>query len=97
MLIRIVKMSFRPEEVDNFLQIFSEIKHKIIARKGCTKLDLYQDKDNTNIFFTYSFWNSKADLEDYRNSELFISVWAKTKVLFNDKPEAWSVKEVDSV
>ena len=33
------------------------------------------------------------DLENYRNSALFKNVWAKTKVLFNDKPQAWSVNK----
>ncbi|MFT5673230.1 MAG: hypothetical protein ACI9JT_001876, partial [Polaribacter sp.] len=31
------------------------------------------------------------DLENYRNTDLFKDVWAKTKVFFNDKPLAWSV------
>ena len=49
------------------------------------------DKTNPEIFFTYSYWENKQDLENYRNSELFKDVWAKTKVFFNDKPLAWSV------
>ncbi|MFZ0490789.1 MAG: antibiotic biosynthesis monooxygenase, partial [Salegentibacter sp.] len=36
----------------------------------------------------------EAALENYRNSELFKEVWAKTKVFFNDRPEAWSVDKV---
>lgn len=94
MLIRIVKMSFKPEETTRFLEIFSENKKKISNRPGCTKLELYRDNTNTNIFFTYSFWNKTADLENYRNSALFKGVWAETKVLFNDKPEAWSVERI---
>ena len=33
----------------------------------------------------------------YRNSELFKSIWAETKVFFNDKPLAWSVDKVVSL
>jgi heme-degrading monooxygenase HmoA len=42
--------------------------------------------------FTVSIWESEDDLNAYRNSELFENTWAKTKVLFNDKPEAWSLE-----
>ncbi len=44
------------------------------------------------VLFTYSHWESEAALETYRHSELFAEVWAATKVLFNAKPEAWSVQ-----
>ena len=54
-------------------------------------LELYQDKTNLEIFFTYSHWEKEQNLEDYRNSDLFKNVWATTKTFFNDKPEAWSL------
>ena len=90
-------MSFAKENVDAFLKNFNENKEKIRAVEGCEFLQLLKDKDNTNIFFSYSFWNRQEDLDNYRKSELFKSVWAKTKVLFNDKPEAWSVEKVVSL
>jgi heme-degrading monooxygenase HmoA len=58
---------------------------------------LYQDKNNPSIFFTYSFWETEQDLENYRQSALFDDVWTFTKKLFNDKPEAWSVNKVISL
>lgn len=90
-------MSFAKENVAAFLENFNENKEKIRAVEGCEFLQLLKDKDNTNIFFSYSFWNKQEDLDNYRKSELFKSVWAKTKVLFNDKPEAWSVEKVVSL
>jgi len=84
-------MSFQTDKIELFLTNFNENKDKIRSTKGCELLELYRDKKNTNIFFTYSYWQSEDDLENYRNSELFKNVWAKTKVLFNDKPVAWSV------
>ena len=59
---------------------------------GCKHVELMQDINNPTIFFTFSIWENPSDLEAYRQSELFKGVWAKTKVLFGDKPEAWSVK-----
>lgn len=90
-------MSFAKENVDTFLENFDRNKEKIRAVNGCEFLQLLRDKDNTNQFFTYSFWNKQADLENYRQSELFKSVWAKTKVLFDEKPQAWSVEKIVSL
>jgi quinol monooxygenase YgiN len=91
MFVRIVKMSFHQEHIATFLSIFEEKKQFIRASEGCNLLELYQDKNNPDLFFTYSYWNTAQDLENYRNSALFKDVWAKTKALFNAKPEAWSV------
>ncbi|MBJ2172643.1 antibiotic biosynthesis monooxygenase [Aureibaculum sp. A20] len=92
MLIRIVKLSFEEEKISKFLSTFNAHKEQIKKFKGCTHLELLRDKNNSNIFFTYSYWNNEQDLENYRNSDLFNNVWAQTKVLFNNRPEAWSVE-----
>ena len=91
MFIRIVKMSFHPKYIDQFQKIFDEKKTSIKAYKGRNLLELYQDNKNPEIFFTYSYWEQEKDLESYRNSLLFKNIWAKTKLLFNDRPLAWSV------
>lgn len=97
MFIRIVKMTFQEDKVNDFLANFHGHKHLIRAVHGCTKLELYQDKNNSSIFFTYSFWDSEHDLEVYRNSDLFNKVWSKTKILFDVKPEAWSVDTLETL
>ena len=91
MFVRIVKMSFEASNIETFLQNFNNNKEKIRNTKGCRLLELYRDKKEPTLFFTYSYWESEQDLENYRNSELFKTVWAKTKILFNKKSEAWSV------
>jgi heme-degrading monooxygenase HmoA len=97
MLIRIVKMSFHEENIPAFLENFEIMKDKIRNAPGNRFLELYQDKNNPCIFFTYSFWKTEGDLENYRKSALFDSVWTFTKKLFNDKPEAWSVDRLVSL
>lgn len=97
MFVRIVKMSFHPEYIDQFLANFEKKREFIRKSPGCRLLELYRGKQDTNIFFTYSYWDQEEDLENYRNSDLFKGVWAETKVLFNDKPEAWSVDKVVSM
>jgi len=97
MFIRIVKMSFKEESIDAFLETFSKKKERIRNFEGCRFLELYRDKTDTNIFFTYSYWDSEANLENYRHSDLFKTVWSKTKPMFNNKPQAWSVDKVVSL
>ncbi|WP_406684017.1 antibiotic biosynthesis monooxygenase [Seonamhaeicola sp. MEBiC1930] len=97
MFVRIVKMGFHEENIDKFLTNFNENKAKIRNFEGCKFLELYRDKHNPNIFFTYSYWESETDLERYRQSELFINVWNKTKLLFSTKPEAWSVDKLETL
>lgn len=90
-------MSFHPQHVTAFLENFEEVKHKIRGSEGNNLLELYRDKNNSNIFFTYSYWETEQHLENYRHSELFNEVWSFTKKLFNDKPEAWSVDSLVSL
>ena len=97
MFVRIVKMSFAEENIPAFLENFEIVKDKIRNTAGNRFLELYQDKNNKRIFFTYSYWETEEDLENYRKSELFTEVWAFTKKLFNDKPEAWSVDKLVSL
>lgn len=93
MIIRIVKMTFKPEYINDFKAIFEASKEKIKSQKGCNYLSLLQDKNNTSVFFTYSYWDNEAYLNHYRNSDLFGQVWPKTKALFAQKPEAWTVEQ----
>lgn len=97
MFVRIVKMGFHEDKVDAFLDNFEEVKQNIRNFPGNRFLELYRDKNDPTIFFTYSYWETEADLENYRKSELFIEVWAFTKQLFRQKAEAWSVDKLVSL
>ena len=97
MFVRIVKLIIKAEEISSFKTMFDEKKALIRNFPGCQFLELYQDKNNKEIFFTYSYWDSEDDLNNYRHSDLFKSVWSKTKPLFNAKPEAWSVNKLASL
>ena len=97
MLVRIVKMTFSADRIDEFKTRFDSIKHKIIEFDGCDFLELYQDKNDSSIFFTYSHWRSEEDLDYYRNSDFFKEVWGHTKKMFSKKPEAWSVDKIVSL
>jgi (4S)-4-hydroxy-5-phosphonooxypentane-2,3-dione isomerase len=94
MIVRIVKLSFHQEYIPAFLENFEKMKLHIRSAKGNQFLELYQDVNNKNVFFTYSYWESEEDLNNYRKSALFDEIWTFTKKLFNDKPEAWSVEKL---
>lgn len=95
MFVRIVKMKFTKENISLFKGVFDKNMATIRSFEGCSFLELYQDKHDETIFFTYSYWDKEEDLEAYRNSDFFKSVWSKTKVLFSAKPEAWSVNKIE--
>ena len=95
MLLRIVKMEFAPEKVEEFMHLFTATRSKIASFEGCKSLQLLNDVQSPNVFFTHSTWESEKHLENYRNSELFKDTWAKTKALFGGKPQAWSLRNVE--
>ena len=95
MITRIVRMEFQPEKVDAFLEIFNENKKMIRHFPGVHHLELHRDLNQQNVFYTYSLWDNQEALDAYRHSELFGSVWPRTKALFAKKPQAFSlVKEM---
>jgi heme-degrading monooxygenase HmoA len=94
MITRIVKMTFREEEVNAFQNLFEERKHLIRNFVGCTHLELWQDKANPSIFFTYSHWDTEEHLNTYRTSPFFADTWTLTKQKFAAKAEAWTVEQV---
>lgn len=90
MIIRLVHMHFQPDKLNEFFAIFESSKGKIAQFDGCLKLELLQSTSNPTQLTTHSIWKSDAHLEKYRESELFKSTWAKTKVLFSEKANAVS-------
>lgn len=93
MLIRIVRMHFHPENVDEFLEIFQLNKERIRHFSGCIHLELLKDTNHPTIYTTLSHWNGPDDLENYRKSELFRTVWGQVKPLFSDRSHAFSLEK----
>ncbi|MBM1106816.1 antibiotic biosynthesis monooxygenase [Aurantibacter crassamenti] len=94
MLVRIVKLTFEIEYIPDFLQIFEVHKESIKDFEGFISLELYQDKSNPQVFFTYSHWDDESALNNYRNSEYFKAIWSRTKLFFADTPEVWSLDKL---
>jgi len=94
MLIRIVRMTFDPARVADFLTIFRASEPLIRQQPGCRHLELWQDADNPSIYCTHSHWETPAALDAYRQSALFGEVWPATKRLFAAPPYAFSSQMV---
>ena len=90
-ILRIVKMEFQLEAVEGFYALFFEIRPRIEAMPGCQKVEMLTSADHPQLRTTLSWWTSQDDLNAYRKSALFGSIWPKTKALFANKPVAWSV------
>ena len=98
MIVRVVKMEFKDECVNEFIALFEDKKEKIRSFPGCQYLELLQGLDaKKNVFATYSYWKTEEELNYYRYSDLFKATWADTKKLFSKKPEATSFKKLHSL
>lgn len=97
MIKRIVRLSFKQENLTDFMKVFNESKSHIASFPGCRSLMLLNDDSQKNILFTISEWENTEALENYRKSELFNKTWKQTKLLFNDKPLAWSTITIETV
>ena len=91
MLVRIVRMEFVPEKVEEFKALFYDRREKIANFPGCQQVQLLKDHSLDHVYYTLSHWNGPEDLENYRSSEFFEDTWTATKRLFSGKPKAWSL------
>lgn len=87
-------MHFIPDKKKSFLEIFNASKNKIRNSPGCSYLMLLEDINDPFHLITFSKWANEDYLEKYRASELFRKTWAKTKILFDQKPIARSFIEL---
>jgi heme-degrading monooxygenase HmoA len=94
MITRLVKLSLQAAKADEFEALFYQTQAMIEDSEGCHKTDLFKVSGNESEYFTISYWNTEKDLENYRASNLFKSVWAQVKPLFSAKAEAWTLSGV---
>ncbi len=90
MLLRTVRMTFRPDAVPAFLALFGATRGKIAAQPGCHALALWADPRYSNILTTVSEWTGAEALDAYRATDLFAATWAETKAMFAAPPIAIS-------
>ena len=92
---RIVKMTFKPECVEEFRKMFYQRRPFIMRVDGCLSVELLNDIDNPNVIITLSRWRTAKLLNEYRKSPFFKNTWFLVKVLFGAPAEAWTLKHDD--
>jgi heme oxygenase (mycobilin-producing) len=93
MLVRIVRMHFKEEGVQEFLTIFNSNKIAIRHFRGCSHLELLSDVHHPATYTTLSHWDNEASLNAYRDSDIFKTVWTGVKKHFSRQPEAFSLEK----
>ena len=95
MLVRIVRMHFKEDTISDFINLFNSVKPDIEKTDGCIELRLMKNLDLKYSLVTYSVWENATTLNKYRGSEFFKNTWGKTKLLFSDKADAFSMHEYE--
>jgi len=95
MIIRIVHMQFNPSEEESFIEIYERTRPAILAFPGCSHVELFKATNHSNSYTTISHWENADQLELYRSSTLFRSVWPQVKKLLIKPAEAYSLVVVN--
>ena len=90
MIVRIVRMTFHADAVEDFLVLFDAAAPNIRAFDGCRHLELWREAGLAHVMTSYSHWTQPEALERYRQSVLFKETWSKAKPLFGARPVATS-------
>lgn len=90
MLIRIVRLTLDPAQVDAFQTHFGEVAPRIRQFEGCEHLELWADAAYPNVMMTHSHWLDDGALQAYRSSEVFRTAWQVVKPMFAARPQAFS-------
>jgi len=90
-ILRIVRLTFKKEHVNDFKLLFEKIRPQIESFEGCLELQIFRDNELENVFYTLSRWLSATHLEKYRNSDLFKTTWENVSRWFDDKPKGFTL------
>lgn len=90
MVIRLVELSIQKDKLPIAKKLLDDVAPKVRNSPGCTHLRILMDLHKTAHITTYSHWNSEADLNAYRKSDVFKNFWAQIKPLFAVSAKAWS-------
>ena len=86
MITRIVKLNINKEKINGFKSFFEKSKSEIENFKGCKHVELLQDINDSNIFFTYSHWENEIMLNKYRNSLFFKRYGKQLNYILEENP-----------
>lgn len=94
MITRIVKLHVQPDKAGMFTEAFQRVQARILTSPGCQSVQLHQDLDHPDVYFTISTWDQPGDLEAYRQSTTFKEVWPEVKAWFASPAQAWTLQNI---
>ncbi|MBE9467115.1 MAG: antibiotic biosynthesis monooxygenase [Bacteroidetes bacterium] len=94
MITRIIKFRIAPANTDVFKQFIALIKKDFSTIKGCKNREILNDKEDKDVYFMYTIWESEFKLNQYRKSELNKTLWTKLNQWSVKEPQAWTVENV---
>ena len=94
MITRIVRLTITESKAESFYDFVKPRIKEIRKFPGCIKVDLYEDNSDTRVYYTISQWESEKDLNEYRKSKLFGTIWPIVKPWFSEKPITYSLNEI---
>jgi quinol monooxygenase YgiN len=94
MVIRIVSLKCRPEDVDAFRLLLRESSPRVRQSPGCLSLQIVNDIADPTSFFTLSTWRDRDALEAYRASPLFVEIWPRVKAFLREAAWASTCEEI---
>jgi quinol monooxygenase YgiN len=71
MIIAIIKLNALPEKCLELKQSLAALVDPMRKEKGCLSHDTYQDIENDNAFSLIQIWQTRENLDDFLQSELF--------------------------
>lgn len=94
MIVRIVKMKFHENHVQDFISLFWATRDGILKFDGCSDVKLLQSENDPQTLTTFSLWESTTHLDHYRYSEFFKKTWTTIKPWMIEKADATSYLEM---
>jgi quinol monooxygenase YgiN len=93
-VIRLVSLKCKPEDVDAFRLVLRESSLRVRQFPGCLSLQIVNDITDPASFFTLSTWRDEGALEAYRISPLFKEIWPRVKSFLREPAWASTCEEI---
>jgi quinol monooxygenase YgiN len=94
MITRIIKFKIDPVNTDDFKQFIALIRKDFSSIKGCKNIEILNDKEDKDVYFMYTIWETESMLNKYRKSELNKTLWTNLNQWSVKEPQAWTVENV---
>ena len=94
MIVRLVRLKFKPEHIEEFLAFYEQSRETIRHQQGCLTLSMLRETNDEAAFCTWSTWRSGRDLQQYRRSEFFRDFWPRVRAMLREPAEAVSYEHL---